>query len=174
MPSLPGPGRSGGNRSLLAVDSPGDAPNQETDPNPTEHNILMSSMPDQEQFQFDHSSLVREEVFTDLRTGQIRRLTPVDAEGRDDTSKPVRYIGQTQVMTNAGALPLSFELDVDGLEAACEAFAGEARKALEETMEELKRMQREAQSSIMVPGQEGRQGGFGGPGGGMPGGGLKL
>ncbi len=137
----------------------------------------MSSMPDQEQFQFDKSSLVREEVFTDLRAGQIRRLTPVDANGRDDTDKSVRYVGQTQVMTNAGALPLSFELDVDSLEAACDAFPEAARKALEETMEELKRMQREAQSSIMVPGQEGNQGGFGGAGGaggGMPGGGLKL
>ncbi len=135
----------------------------------------MSSMPDQEQFQFDKSSLVREEVFTDLRAGQIRRLTPVDANGHDDTDKPVRYVGQTQVMTNAGALPLSFELEADSLEAACEAFAEEARKALEETMEELKRMQREAQSSIMVPGQDGGQGGLGGPGGGgMPGGGFKL
>ena len=137
----------------------------------------MSSMPDQEQFQFDKASMVREEVFTDLRAGQIRRLTPVDADGRDDSSKPVRYIGQTQVMTNAGALPLSFELEVDSLEAACDAFADEARKALEDTMEELKRMQREAQSSIMVPGKEGGAGGLGGagaPGGGMPGGGFKL
>ncbi len=134
----------------------------------------MSSMPDQEQFKFDKSSLVREEVFTDLRAGQIRRLTPVDANGRDDTDKPVRYVGQTQVMTNAGALPLSFELEADSLEAACEAFADEARKSLEETMEELKRMQRESQSSIMVPGQEGGQGGAGGPGSGMPGGGFKL
>lgn len=137
----------------------------------------MSNLPDQEQFQFDQSSLVREEVFTDLRAGQIRRLTPVDAKGQDDTGKPVRYVGQTQVMTNAGALPLNFELPADNLEAACEAFADEARKALEETMEELKRMQREAQSSIMVPGQEGGSGGLrgaGGPGGGIPGGGFKL
>jgi len=139
----------------------------------------MSSMPDQEQFQFDQSALVREEVFTDLRAGQIRRLTPVDANGNDDADRPVRYVGQTQVMTNAGALPLSFELEVDNLQAACEAFPDEARKALEETMEELKRMQREAQSSIMVPGQEGGQGGLGGPGragspGGAPGGGFKL
>jgi hypothetical protein len=132
------------------------------------------SMSDQEQFQFDAASLVREEVFTDLRAGQIRRLTPVDAQGQPDDSRPVRYLGQTQVMTNAGALPLSFEMEVDSLQAACEAFATEARKSLEETMEEIKRLQREAQSSIMVPGQEGNRGGFGGAGGGLPGGGLKL
>ncbi|QOC24312.1 hypothetical protein IC757_16205 [Wenzhouxiangella sp. AB-CW3] len=136
-------------------------------------------MPDEEQFQFDKSALVQEEVFTDMRSGQIRRLTPLTVSGEVDTSQPVRYVGQTQVMTNAGALPLSFELEVDSLEAACDAFGDAAKKALEDTMEELKRLQREAQSSIMVPGQEGGRGGgmgnMGGPGaGGMPGGGIKL
>src|SRR5690554_5315674 len=129
----------------------------------------MNSMPDQDQFQFDLDAMVREEVFTDLQAGQIRRLTPVDASGRDDPARAVRYIGQTQVMTNAGALPLSFELDVDSLEAAGKAFADAAAKAFEDTLSELQRLQREAQSSIMVPGQQ-----HGQPGGGLPGGGFKL
>lgn len=126
-------------------------------------------MPDQDQFQFDLDAMVREEVFTDLQAGQIRRLTPVDANGRDDPARAVRYIGQTQLMTNAGALPLSFELEVDSLEAAGRAFADQAAQALEDAMAELQRLQREAQSSIMVPGQSG-----GVSGGGLPGSGFKL
>ncbi len=124
-------------------------------------------MPNQDQFQFDLDAMVREDVFTDMRAGQIRRLTPINANGQDDPARAVRYIGQTQVMTNAGSLPLSFELEVDSLEAAGKAFADAAAQALEDTLDELQRLQRESQSSIMVPGQQG-------PGGGLPGGGFKL
>jgi hypothetical protein len=134
-----------------------------------------------EQLTMDAESMYREETFTDRRVGSIQRLTPVTADGELDPERPVRYIGQTQVMSPAGALPITFELEVDSLDAALEGFPEAAEKAVEETIEELKRLQREAQSSIMVPGQEG--GGYGGMGGGpmpgsgggqMPGGGIKL
>lgn len=75
-------------------------------------------------------------------------------------------------MTPAGSLPLSFELSGNDLAEAAQGFAEAAEQALAETVEELKRMQREQQSSIMVPGQGGGAGGQGGmPGGGLPGGG---
>ncbi|NEZ02622.1 hypothetical protein G4Y73_00490 [Wenzhouxiangella sp. XN201] len=132
-----------------------------------------------EQLGLDAEALYREESFTDRRVGTIQRLTPVTADGEDDSSRKVRYIGQTQVMSPAGALPISFELEVDSLSEAVAGFPEAAEKAVEETVEELKRLQREAQSSIMVPGQEGGGGmgglgGAGSPGGNMPGGGIKL
>lgn len=130
-----------------------------------------------EQLRMDADSLYREETFTDRRVGTIQRLTPVTASGDDDPARSVRYIGQTQVMSPAGALPISFELEVDSLDQAVADFPTAAEKAVEETVEELKRLQREAQSSIMVPGQEGGSSGMGGLGGGnsnMPGGGIKL
>lgn len=136
-----------------------------------------------EQLAMDGESLYREENFSDRRVGTIQRLVPVTANGEDDESRSVRYIGQTQVMSPAGALPITFELEVDSLSQAVAGFADAAEKAVEETVEELKRLQREAQSSIMVPGQEGggsQFGGMGGPGGsggagGMgPGGGIKI
>ncbi len=132
-----------------------------------------------EQLGLDAEALYREESFTDRRVGTIQRLTPVTADGEDDNARKVRYIGQTQVMSPAGALPISFELEVDSLSEAVAGFPEAAEKAVEETVEELKRLQREAQSSIMVPGQEGsggmgNLGGAGGAGGNLPGGGIKL
>jgi hypothetical protein len=125
-----------------------------------------------EQLTMSADAMYREEVFTDIETGSIRRLTPVTADGEPDPSRPVQYVGQTQVMTPAGPLPLSFELDGDSIGQAASQFAAAAGKAIEEAVEEIRRLQREQQSSIMVPGQGGGKGGL--PGGGMPGGGLKL
>lgn len=131
-----------------------------------------------EQLTLDDKALYREETFSDRRVGSIQRLVPVTANGEDDDSRSVRYVGQTQVMSPAGALPITFELEVDSLSEAVDGFPEAAEKAVEETIEELKRLQRESQSSIMVPGQEGGGqlgGGPGGAGGGMgAGGGIKL
>ncbi|RFA30412.1 hypothetical protein CAI21_04870 [Alkalilimnicola ehrlichii] len=123
--------------------------------------------------QMDLDNLYQEEVFTDRRIGSIMRLTPVTAEGETDTGRDVLYVGQTQIMTPAGALPLSFEIEAKSLKEAIEGFPAAAQKSVDDTMERLKEMRREAASSLVIP--EGGGGGFGGqggmPGGGMPGGG---
>ena len=125
-----------------------------------------------EQLNFDTDNLYRVDVFTDQRSGSIRRMVPVDQDGNDDPSRQVVYIGEASAMTPAGSLPLSFELTGNNLAEAAAGFAEGAEKALVETVEELKRMHRDQQSSIMVPGQGGGAGGQGGmPGGGMSGGG---
>ena len=131
------------------------------------------NLPDEElaQLSMDPNSLYREETYTDRRIGTIRAMTPVTADGVTDATKPVLYLGQTQVMTPAGALPISFEIDAESLGQAAEKFAEAAQTGIERTMKELEEMRREASSSILVPGQGG-SGGMGGmPGGGMPGGG---
>ena len=56
----------------------------------------------------DSQDLYREDMFTDRRVGTIRVLTPVKADGTPDPSRPASYVGQAQIMTPAGALPLSF------------------------------------------------------------------
>lgn len=117
---------------------------------------------------FDTDNLYRIDTFTDQRSGSIRRMTPVDADGNDDPSRPVRYVGEASAMTPAGTIPLSFELEGESLSKAAEGFAEGAQQAFQETLEELKRMQREQQQSIMVPGQDGK---IDVPGGGMGGGG---
>ena len=99
----------------------------------------------------DPNSLFLEEVFTDRRIGTIRRLTPVTKDGTRDSAKAVLYIGETQVLTPAGALPIGFEIGAGSLEEAAEKFGGLAKEAIERTVKELQELRRQAASSIVVP-----------------------
>ena len=113
----------------------------------------------------DSKALYLEEVYTDRRIGTIRRLTPVKGDGERDEARAVLYIGETQVMTPAGALPIGFEIGAGSLEEAAEKFGGLAKEAIERTVKELQELRRQAASSIVIP-----QGGLP-PAGGMGGGG---
>jgi hypothetical protein len=123
-------------------------------------------------------NLYREELFTDRHVGSIRRLQPVTSGGKDDAARAVIFTGETQIMTPAGPLPLSFELDAKDLAEAVANFGERAREALEQTVRQLEEMRRDQASSIVVPGQGGGMGGPGGMGGmggpAGPGGGFKL
>ena len=99
----------------------------------------------------DTSSLYREEVFTDRRAGTLRRMVPVTADGSPDAARPVLYMGQTQLMTPGGVLPLGFEIDAKDLADAIEKFPEAVKQALEDAIEEAQQMRREAASRIVVP-----------------------
>lgn len=99
----------------------------------------------------DMNAMSREDVFTDNQVGTVRRLTPVTANGETDPSRPVQFFGSTQILTPGGALPLNFELPGETLEEAVKGFGDAAREAVDRTMEELKEMQRQAASQIVVP-----------------------
>ena len=117
----------------------------------------------------DPKQLYLEEVFTDRRVGTIRRLTPVTKDGTRDQARAVLYIGETQVLTPAGALPIGFEIGAGSLEEAAEKFGQLAKEAIERTVKELQELRRQAASQIVIP-----QGGLP-PGGGMgPGGKIQM
>ncbi len=111
----------------------------------------MSSAPEGRQASMDASDLYREDTFTDRKVGTIRRLTPVTADGSDDAARPVLYVGQAQVMTPMGALPLSFELEAASLDVAVAKFGAAAESAVQQTMRELQEMRREQASSLVIP-----------------------
>ena len=104
-------------------------------------------------------SLYREEIYTDRRIGTIRALVPVDTSGADDAKRAVVYVGEAQIMTQMGPLPVSFEIEAKSLSEAVTGYADAARIAVERTVRELQEMRRQAASSIVLPGQGG--GGFG-------------
>jgi len=99
----------------------------------------------------DPNSLYLEEVFTDRRVGTIRRMTPVKKDGERDQARAVLYIGETQVLTPAGALPIGFEIGAGSLEEAAEKFGQLAKEAIERTVKELQELRRQAASQIVVP-----------------------
>jgi hypothetical protein len=121
--------------------------------NPTEPNI-------------DPAALYLEEVFTDRRVGTIRRMTPVKGDGARDPAREITYVGETQVMSTVGALPIVFEIEATSLEDAAVKFGPLAKEAIERTVRELQDLRRQAASSIVIP-----QGGVPDLGGGPRGGG---
>ena len=92
-----------------------------------------------------------EEIFTDRRVGTIRRMTPVDGTGARDTRREVLYVGETQVMSQLGALPINFVLEAKSLDEAAKMFGPAAKAAIERTVKELQELRRQQASSIVVP-----------------------
>ena len=103
------------------------------------------------ELKLDPDKLYLEEVFTDRRIGSIRRLTPVTEDSQPDPARPVLYVGDTQVMTPAGAIPIAFEIGAGSLGEAAEKFGMLASEAIERTVRELQELRRQAASSIVVP-----------------------
>jgi hypothetical protein len=112
----------------------------------------MATRPDPaSELKLDPESLFLEETFTDRRVGTIRRLTPVQKDGKPDPAKGVIYVGETQVLTPAGPLPIGFEIQAASLSEAAEKFGNHAREAIERTVKELQELRRQQASSIVVP-----------------------
>jgi hypothetical protein len=115
------------------------------------------------EIQIDPKGLYREDVFTDRRAGSIRRLTPVTLDGAPDSSRPVLFSGQTQLLTPAGVLPLGFEIEAKTLEEALQKFPEGVKAALEQAIDEARELRREAASRILVPEVSGGVGPVAGP-----------
>jgi hypothetical protein len=116
------------------------------------------------ELKMDPAALHREDLYTDRKMGTIRVLTPVTTEGTTDPARPVLYMGEAQILTPMGAIPLSFEIQAGNLTEAIENFADAAKVAVERTAREIQEMRREAASSIVVP--DSMPPGLGGLGGG--------
>ena len=122
----------------------------------------------------DVENLHREEVFSDLQAASVRRLTPVKADGSTDNSRDVIYIGETNLMTQMGPLPVQFPIEAKSLDDAFSQFAEGVKGAIERLNERAKEMVRDESSRIVVPGAA--PPGIGGAGipGGRPGSGKFL
>jgi hypothetical protein len=118
----------------------------------------------------DASTLYREEIYTDRRVGTIRVLVPVTAMGATDPARALIYTGEAQIMTQVGALPVSFDIEANTLADAVEGYAEAAKAAVERTIKELQDLRRQAASGLVLPGQGGIPPNFN-PGGGRVGGG---
>jgi hypothetical protein len=111
----------------------------------------MSPANDVRQATMDSTQIYREETFTDRRVGTIRRLTPVIADGSADPARAVLFVGQAQVMTPMGAVPISFDLEASTLDAAIAKFGDAAEQAVQQTVRELQEMRREQASGLVIP-----------------------
>lgn len=107
-----------------------------------------------ESLRIDTHNLYREETLTDLKAGSIRQLTPVTLDGKNDTSRRLIFVGQTQIMTQVGPLPVQARIDARTLREAIEKFPEAIQSAIEALMDEAREAQRQEMSRIVVPGAE--------------------
>jgi hypothetical protein len=122
----------------------------------------------------DAKSLYREEVYTDRKLGTLRVMLPVTREGSPDASRATLYLGEAQLMTNMGPLPITFDIEATSLADAVAKYGDAAKAGVEQTLRELQEMRRQASSSLVIPpagaaaalGGGGGLGGLGGLGGG--------
>jgi hypothetical protein len=122
----------------------------------------------------DAAGLYLEETFTDRKVGAIRRLTPVKSDGTTDIARPILFVGQAEIMTNMGPVPINFEIEGRNLGEAVAGFSVAAAAAVERTVQQIQDMRRQAASQLVVP-----QGGMpnlgpGGPGPMRGGGKIQL
>ncbi|PIP42610.1 MAG: cytoplasmic protein [Desulfobacterales bacterium CG23_combo_of_CG06-09_8_20_14_all_51_8] len=110
-------------------------------------------------FTIDQNNLFREESITDFKVGSIRRLVPIKPDGTPDASRTELFIGQTQLMSPEGPLPIQSELEAKTLAEAIAVFPTAMKEALAEMVEQLQQLQRQRQtqerdkSRIIVPGR---------------------
>ncbi len=115
---------------------------------------------DEIDFTVNKNNLYREESITDLKVASIRRLVPVKPDGTEDPARQTIFIGQTQLMSPEGPLPIQSELDAGTIEEALDKFPAAMQLALAEVVEKIKKMQQQQQqggrqndSRIIVPGR---------------------
>ena len=106
------------------------------------------------EIKLDATSLYREEVFTDLRVGTLKQLTPVTSDGSRDMGRPMAYVGETQLMSQVGPLPVQAPIEAANLQEAMERFPAAVQRAVEAMIAEVKELQRKEMSRIVVPGAE--------------------
>jgi len=105
-----------------------------------------------DELRVDVANLYREDTFTDLQVATMRRLTPVKIDGTDDPSRPVMFVASTQLMSQAGPLPVSAQIEAKDLREAIDKFPAAIQAAVEQMVEEAREMQRRESSRLVVPG----------------------
>jgi hypothetical protein len=104
-----------------------------------------------ENIKIDGSNLWKEENFTDLQVGSIRKLTPIKLDGTEDEGRQATWSATTNIMTPGGALPISGDIDATNLEEAVEKFSDAINAAVKKLQEDMIQMQKEQASKIVTP-----------------------
>ena len=104
------------------------------------------------EFSVDRTNLYREENFTDLKIGSIRRLTPVKPDGSADKTRKTVFVGHTNLITPNGPLPIQNVIQAKELQQAIKKFPEAIQSAMERLVEEAKKNKQKEESRIIVPG----------------------
>jgi len=103
------------------------------------------------EMQLDRHNLYREESFTDLKLGSIKRLSPIQVDGTADLSRSPRFLGQTQLMSQMGPVPVNCEIEARTLEDAIDRFPAAINTAVEAMLDEAREIRRQEAGRIVMP-----------------------
>jgi hypothetical protein len=101
---------------------------------------------------FNQQNLHREEIFSDLTVGSIRQLSPVKRNGEPDKTRPLFFVGQSQIYTQEGPMPVQFPIDAKNLQQAMDNFPEAMEKFVAYLVKQAKETQRQEESRLIVPG----------------------
>ena len=113
---------------------------------------MMDKQQNNLEFNIDRSNLYREESFSDLKTGTVKRLAPVKADGSADKSRKTIFVGHTSILTPNGPLPIQNNIPAKDLPQAVKKFPAAMQQAMEQLIEEVKKYQEQEQGRIQKPG----------------------
>ena len=85
---------------------------------------------DKPEAKMDATNLYREDVVTDRRVGTLRMMTPIKSDGSVDAAREPIFVGEAQIMTNAGPLPINFEIEAKTLADAVAQFGESAAQGV--------------------------------------------
>ena len=105
----------------------------------------------QTELKIDRSNLYKEETFTDLKVGMIKRMTPVKSDGAVDKTRKSVFVGQTSLMTPGGPLPIQAVIQAKDLQQAIKKFPEAMKVAMDRLAEEAKKYQQQEQSRVEKP-----------------------
>ena len=112
---------------------------------------MTDQQPNSPEFTIDRSNLYREESFTDLKTGIVKRLTPVRPDGSQDNTRKTVFVGHASILTPNGSLPIQNIIAAKELQQAIKKFPEAMHAAMNQLMEEVKKYQEQEQSQIQKP-----------------------
>ena len=100
-------------------------------------------------FNLDRTNLYREESYTDLKVGTVKRFIPVLPDGSVDKARKTFFLGQTNVYTEHGPLPIQNVIQAKELAQAFKRFPEAMEEAMQRLMEEAQQMREEKTSPLI-------------------------
>jgi hypothetical protein len=100
------------------------------------------------EFRLDRSNLYLEESFTDLR-GTVKRFTPVKPDGTPDKGRKTLFLGQTNVVTQHGYVPIQNVIPAKELSQAFKRYPEAMEQALQHLLEEARKLNEEKESPLV-------------------------
>ena len=112
---------------------------------------MANEQPESLDFTVDKQNLYFEESFTDLKVASIRRLTPVRSDGSVDKTRKTVFIGQSNIMTPNGPLPIQAVIQAKQLQQAIKRFPEAMQAAVAKLADEMKKLRQQQESTIITP-----------------------